>query len=146
MKGAKDCSVSECFSQLRYPFHEGFLRDLIQNLFVEKACYFLLLDWNRCVLIGQIRVTSPAVNDHKAISHGVKINIKFLDDWIGRVSKINGQNIPDGGSCQIHQPGRLAKVNILCILADLRNLHWVCFSTVEQAVDHIADQDLKRSR
>ena len=73
--------------------------------------------------------------------HGHRLHIR-----VGRVRKINGNNVANAGSHLIHQAAGLAKVDVLCPLADLCNGDGGDLFGHEAVVQDHADQHLKGGR
>ena len=65
---------------------------------------------------------------------------------VGRVGKINGDDVAHAGSHLIHQAAGLAKVDIFCPLADLRDLDGGDLIGHEAVVQNDADQHLEGGR
>ena len=70
--------------------------------------------------------------------HGHRLHIR-----VGRVRKINGNNVANAGSHLIHQAAGLAKVDVLCPLADLRDLDGGDFIGHEAVIQDHTDQHFK---
>ena len=50
-----------------------------------------------------------------------EIHLHRLHIGVGRIGKVDGDNVAHAGGHLIHQAAGLAKVDVLCPLADLRN-------------------------
>ena len=64
---------------------------------------------------------------------------------MGRIRKIDADDVADGGGRLIHQAAGLAEVDVFGILADLRDLRGRQAAAAEMVQDH-ADEDLERRR
>ena len=103
MNAAQYCPVAELLAQLRDRVHEVFPGDLAQYLLTEIPRNLLLLYRNSRVLIRQIRMACPAVDDAQLQSALLKINIQLADHRRGRIFKIDGDQIAYRGGRLVHQ-------------------------------------------
>ena len=64
---------------------------------------------------------------------------------MGRIGKIDADDVADGGGRLIHQAAGFSEVDVFGILADLRDLRSRQSAAAEVVQDH-TDEDLERRR
>ena len=88
-------------------------------------------------------MVSAAVDDAQGMTGLGKVKVDTLNNGSGGIGKVDEDHVAHAGSSLVHQAAGFAKVDVLCVLADLGDLHGGTLIIVEQAVQDGADEHLK---
>ena len=97
---------------------------------------------NGGVLVGQVRMAGPGVDDAQGVAAGGKIKFHRLNDGVVGLGKVNGHHAAHGGGGLVHETAGLAKEHVLGVLADHGDLRLGHPAVEEQVVQNGADEDL----
>ena len=146
MHGAQDGAVAGLFADLLELRIELRFVDLAQDLLAETArdAAHLLRDGG--VFVGQIRVVRAGIEDAGRIAAVGKVKFHTLDQRRLRIGKVDEDQPADARGRLVHQAAGLAEIDILRVLADLRDLDRGQLPVKKQLVQNRADQHLERRR
>ena len=146
MNGAQDGTVARRGAYLRQRLIERVLRHVAQHLFAEEAADRLQLAGDRGVLVGQIRVIRPGINDAQRVARSGKVEGDPLHLRVLLVIEVDEDHAAHAGCHLVHQAAGLPEIDVFGILADLRDLHRVQPVLKKQAVQDVADLSTKGGR
>ena len=86
------------------------------------------------------------IDDAQRIAQGVQVNRNGAHLRVGRVGKVDGDSAADRGSGLIHQAAGFSKIEVLRLLAHLRNGHRAELVVAEQVIFNHAQQHLTGCR
>ena len=116
--------------------------DLGQHILTKVGADALQLAGDGGILVGQVSVAGPAVDDAQGMAAGRKIEIHTADPRLILMEEIDGHQAAHGRRGLIHQAAGLAEEHILGILADHGDLRRIDPAVEEQVVEDGADEHL----
>ena len=143
MEGAQHGTVAALLATLRKLCKESLKRHIPQHFAAAHSSHGAALGGHSGIFVGQVGMICAGIQNAQGKAclgeiHGHRLHIR-----VGRVRKINGNNVANAGSHLIHQAAGLAKVDVLCPLADLRDLDGGDFIGHEAVIQDHADQHFK---
>ena len=145
MDTAQDGSVAELFPDGGHGSVKILLLHLGHNFLAQEGGNLLHFAGNGSILVGQISMACPGVNDAQGMTTGSKIKINGTDGGMILVGKVNGNQAAHSGGSLIHQAAGFAEEHVLGVLADHGNLRLGNLAVKEQVVDDGTDQHFKSS-
>ena len=122
------------------------LWDFRHHGLAEVVADSLHLPGNGGILVGQIRMVSPGIDDAQGMACGREIEVNRPNIRVLFIGKVDGDETAHSGGCLIHQSAGLAEKDIFRVLANLGNLRLGNPSVKEQMVDDGSNQHLKSGR
>ena len=116
---------------------------LAQHVLTEHAGYAAHFLGDGGVFVRQICVIRAGIERAERVAAVRKIERRLPDGGVRRVGKIDEDQPADAGGHLIHEAAGLAEIDVLGILADLRDLDGGAFFIEKQLVADRADQNLE---
>ena len=146
MESAQNGAVAALSAALRQVGKEGLERYIAQNFAAADRCHSAAVSRDGGILVGQVGVVCTGIQDAEREAGLGEIDLHRLDHGVGRVGKINGDDVAHAGSHLVHQAAGLAEVDVLCPLADLGDGDGGDLFGHEAVVQDDADQHLEGGR
>ena len=146
MIGAQNCPVTEFFPESGHIGNKLGFFYLGQNLLAEEAANSLQLLGDGGILVGQVSMAGPAVDDAQHMTAGGKIKGDGLDHRILFVKEVDGDHAANGRGHLVHQTAGFSEEYILRVLTDHGDLRLGDFAVKEHVVDDRADEYLVSGR
>jgi len=138
--------VTALFAACGQICNKGLKGHIPQDLAAADSGHGAALVGDGGVLIGQVGVVCTGIQDAEGKACLREIHLHRLHIGVGRIGKVDGDNVAHAGGHLIHQAAGLAKVDVLCPLADLRNGDGGDLFGHEAVVQDDTDQHLKGGR
>ena len=146
MEGTQHSAVAALLAAGRDVCKESLKGHVPQHLAAAHSGHSAALIGDGSVLVGQVGVVCTGVQNAQRQTGLGKVHLHRLHVGVCLVGKVDGDNVAHAGSHLIHQAAGLAKVDVLCPLADLRNGDGGDLFCHEAVVQNHADQHLKSGR
>ena len=146
MESAQHSAVATLLAAGRDIGKEGLERHIPQHLAAAHSGHSAALVGDGGVLIGQVGMVCTGVQNAQRQTGLGKVHLHRLHIGVCLVGKVDGDNVAYAGGHLIHQTTGLAKVDVLCPLADLCNGDRGDLFGHEAVVQDHTDQHLKGGR
>ena len=146
MDGAQHRAVAGFLAEFGDFFVEFLFIHFAQNFLAKEPRDLFHFCWNRRVFVRQVGMIRTGVDGAKRIARVCEVVIDLLHDRHFRVVEVDEHQTADARRHLIHEARRLAVIDVLRILSDLRDLNGRYFAVCKQTVQDSANQHLKRCR
>ena len=146
MHRAQHGAVAALLSHLGQARIEIFFWHIAQHMFAEHARHCAHSGGDGGILVCEICVIRARVDDAERIAGLLKVKRQLLDHGPGRVPEVDEHHATHARRRLVHQTTGLAEVDVLGVLADLRNFHGGERLAKKQLIENRADEHLERSR